>query len=240
MNILALDTSTSIASVAITSSDAVIAEATFTCNRSLSARLVPEIEHLLGLAGLAIADIDLFAAATGPGSFTGVRCGVATVQGLALATGKPCAGFSSLAMLAMNFALASHPVCTLLDARKNEVYAGLYDCSAQLPSPILADCVMPMEQFLGMISTSTHRPIIFLGEGAQRYRSTILAGMGEQALFAPVSQNIGRAAHGAVLALDSFHNGRTVEPACLLPDYIRASEAEIARLARLNPIKHNP
>lgn len=232
MNILALDTSTSLASVAITSSETVIAEAAFTCNRSLSARLVPEIEHLLELGGLAIGDIGLFAASTGPGSFTGVRCGVATVQGLALATGKPCAGFSSLAMLAMNFVLATYPVCPLLDARKNEVYAGLYDCSGPAPAPLITDCVIPMEQFLGHISAFTGRPVIFVGEGAQRYHETILAHMGERALCAPVSQNIGRAAHGAMLALHAFTTGTTSDPAHLLPDYIRASEAELARNAR--------
>ena len=232
MNVLALDTSTSQASVAITSSEIVLAESTFTCNRSLSARLVPEIEHLLGLAGLTIKDIDLFAAAIGPGSFTGVRCGVATVQGLALATGKPCAGFSSLAMLSMNFALASHPVCTLLDARKSEVYAGLYDSSNGTPTRLIADCVMPIEQFLDLIVTQNDQPIIFVGEGALRYHETILAHRGERALFAPISHNTGRAAHGAILALDTFHKGIALTPAQLQPDYIRASEAEIARRAK--------
>ena len=232
MNVLALDTSTSQASVAITTSEIVLAESTFTCNRSLSARLVPEIEHLLELAGLTINDINLFAASIGPGSFTGVRCGVSTVQGLSLATGKPCAGFSSLAMLSMNFALASHPVCTLLDARKSEVYAGLYDCSNGTPARLVTDCVMPIEQFLDLIVTQSDQPIIFVGEGALRYRETILAHRGERALFAPISHNTGRAAHGAILALDTFHQGKTLEPAQLQPDYIRASEAEIARRAK--------
>lgn len=228
--VLALDTSTTLASVAITSAETVIAESAFTCNRSLSARLVPEIDRLLGLAGLAISDIDFFAASIGPGSFTGVRCGVATVQGLALATGKPCAGFSSLAMLAMNFSLTTHPVCSLLDARKSEVYAALYDCSSRKPAPLIADCVMPMEQFLGLISAFTDRPVIFTGEGAQRYRETIQNHMGELALFAPLSQNTGRAAHGAMMALDTLYSGNAlVDPAHLLPDYIRASDAELAR-----------
>ena len=93
-----------------------------------------------------IADIDLFAASVGPGSFTGVRGGIATIQGLALAVGKPCAGFSSLALLAMNFSLSSLPVCPLLDARKSEVYAALYDCSAHHPPPLMADCVLPPER----------------------------------------------------------------------------------------------
>lgn len=228
--VLALDTSATLASVAITSSETVIAESAFTCNRSLSARLVPEIERLLGLTGLAISDIDLFAASVGPGSFTGVRCGVATVQGLALATGKPCAGFSSLAMLAMNFSLTTHPVCSLLDARKNEVYAALYDCSGRTPVPLITDCVMPIEQFLGLITALTDRPVIFAGEGALRYRETIQTRMGDLALFAPLSQNTGRAAHGAMLALDTLHSGNALtDPAHLLPDYIRASDAELAR-----------
>lgn len=229
MNILALDTSTSSASVAITSSETVIAEATFTCNRSLSARLVPEIEHLLKLADLAIGNIDLFTTSTGPGSFTGVRCGVATIQGLALATGKPCVGFSSLAMLAMNFSLATFPVCSLLDARKSEVYAGLYDCTGRTPIPLIADCVISIEQFLELISASTVSPVIFVGEGAKRYHKTIMDRMGALALFAPASNNTGRAAHGSILALDAFQSNKTFDPAHLLPDYIRASEAEIAR-----------
>jgi tRNA threonylcarbamoyladenosine biosynthesis protein TsaB len=233
VNILALDTSTSSASVAITSAETVIAESIFTCNRSLSARLIPEIDHLLGLSGLTISDIDLFAASTGPGSFTGVRCGVATIQGLALATGKPCAGFSSLAMLAMNFSLSTRPVCALLDARKNEVYAGLYDCSTPIPSALIADCVMPIEQFLNLISTYTDKPVVFAGEGAQRYHDAILTNRGELTLFAPVPLNSGRAAHGATLALDAFHNGKTIAPAHLLPDYIRASEAELARRSKI-------
>lgn len=232
MNVLALDTSTSMASVAILSAETVLSESAFTCNRSLSARLVPEIDHLLELAGLGIGDIDLFAASTGPGSFTGVRCGVATIQGLALATGKPCLGFSSLAVLSMNFMRAAYPVCALLDARKSEVYAGLYDCSGSFPNPLIADCVMPIEQFMEQICSHSNLPVIFAGEGAQRYREAIISHRGDLALLAPTSQNIGRAAHGAMLAFESFHNGTTLSPEQLLPDYIRPSEAELARRAR--------
>jgi tRNA threonylcarbamoyladenosine biosynthesis protein TsaB len=98
---------------------------------------------------------------------------------------------------------------------------------------------MPIEQFLRLISDATDRPVIFAGEGAQRYHETILAHRGETALIAPFSQHTGRAAHGAMLALETFRSGKSTDPAHLLPDYIRASEAEIARLARMNPVKHN-
>lgn len=235
VNILAIETSTSLASVAITSGTAVIAETLFTCDRSLSARLVPEIDHLLTLAGLSISDIDLFSASIGPGSFTGVRCGVATIQGLALATGKPCAGFSSLALLAMNFPFNSHPVCTLLDARKNEVYAALYDCSTAIPTALIADCVMPVEQFLEQVRSSIASTVIFAGEGARRYQETIASFRGEYTGFASPAHSTGRAAMGAMLALDTWEQGKAhSNPALLLPSYIRPSEAELARSMMLN------
>jgi len=229
MNILAIDTSTSLASVAITSSEAVIAESTFACNRSLSARLIPEIEQLLGLANLTISDIDLFAASVGPGSFTGVRGGVATVQGLALAGGKPCVGFSSLTLLAMNFPLAAHPVCSLLDARKSEVYAALFDCTTTIPTAQIRDCVLPPERFLDLLCETTNTPVIFCGDGAVRYRDLIAERLGRQALFAPFPLDTAHASNGALLALHSFRNGESLEPSRLLPTYLRASEAEINR-----------
>lgn len=234
MKILSLDTSTALASVAVTVSGSIAAESVFSTDRTLSARLIPEIERLLAIAGLSITAIDLFACAVGPGSFTGVRAGIATTQGLALATGKPCAGFSSLALLALNFALASRPVCTLLDARKGEVYGALYDCSGEFPAALFADCVLPPEQFLKALAATTDSPVIFAGEGALRYRETIAARRRQNAIFAPFPHNAGRAANGALLALAHYRSGQTHEPARLLPVYLRASEAEYAKLGQQN------
>jgi len=229
VKILALDTSTSLATVAIAVNERVTAEATFNTDRTLSARLIPEIERLLLLAGIGVADIDLFAAATGPGSFTGIRGGVATVQGLALAGGKPCAGFSSLTLLAMNFPLAAHPVCALLDARKGEVYAALFDCSATIPRALIRDCVLPPERLLDLLCETTSTPVIFCGDGAVRYRELIAGRMGRQAHFAPFPLDTPHASNGALLALHSFRNGEALLPSRLLPTYLRASEAEINR-----------
>lgn len=229
MNILALDTSTSMATVAISIDDRIAAESTFNTDRTLSARLIPEIERLLGLAGAKIADIDLFAASVGPGSFTGVRGGVATVQGLALGGSKPCVGFSSLTLLAMNFPLAAHPVCTLLDARKSEVYAALFGGSSFIPTHLISDCVLPPEQFLDLICETTGTPVIFCGDGAVRYRDLIAGRMGERALFAPFPLNTPHASNAAPLALHAYLNGNPLEPFRLLPTYLRASDAEINR-----------
>lgn len=228
MYILAIDTSTSFASIAIAADELIVAESLVNTDRTLSARLIPEIERLLTTAGLSCDRIDLFAATIGPGSFTGVRGGVATIQGLALAVDKPCAGFSSLAALAMNFSLSTLPVCPMLDARKSEVYAALYDCSSPLPIPIITDCVLPPAIMIEQIAAETGQPVIFTGEGALRYRDQITAHLGQRALFAPFPLNSPHAANGALLALHASRN----EPAQLLPVYLRASDAEINRDAK--------
>lgn len=232
MHIISIDTSTSTASVALTSDDKVIVESVFVADRCLSARLMPEIERQMTVAGVGISEIDLFACSTGPGSFTGVRAGVATTQGLSLATGKKCVGFSTLAMLAMNFPIAAHLVCPLLDARKNEVYAALYDCSQAIPSPIIKDSVMTPEHLLDLICKTTDKPVIFVGEGALRYHDAIAARMDKHAIFATFPYQQGHAANGALLALDALRKGEACGPAQLLPVYLRASEAEYAKMNR--------
>lgn len=230
MNILAIDTSTSLAGIAVAVDEQIVAESLLNTNRTLSARLIPEIERLLTTAGLEIADIDLFASTVGPGSFTGVRGGVATIQGLALATGKPCAGYSSLAMLAMNFSLSTIPVCPMLDARKGELYAALYDCSSPLPSPRIGDCVLPPSALLDRIAAATGEPVIFVGDGAVRYRDQIADRLGKQAVFAPFPHHSAHAANGVLLALHAVQHGGLLEPGQLLPVYLRASDAELMKV----------
>lgn len=234
MNILALDTSTPQASIAIATESTVLAELSFTCQRSLSGRLSREIEQLLSLSGLNFNDIDLFASSIGPGSFTGVRCGVATIQGLALAVGKPCVGFSSLAQRALNFPCSATPVCTLLDARKSEVYAALYDCRTPLPTALIDDCVMPLDQFMELVEQQVPGNIVLAGDGAIRYHDQLAARLGERALFAPPSHNLGRAATGVMLALHQFRHDSLHQPQTLLPRYIRPSDAEINRLTTVS------
>ncbi len=230
MRILSIDTSTSLASVALVAAEKPLAESVFMADRCLSARLVPEVLRLLQAAGLTVDDLDLFACALGPGSFTGVRAGLATTQGFALATGKPCVGYSSLTLLAMNFPLASLPVCSMLDARKNEVYASLSDCSTPIPTTLLEECVLAPERFLEILCARVDGPLILCGDGAMRYRELISSRLGDRARFAPFPQQSSHAANGALLALQCYRQGRTLAPEQLLPVYIRASEAEYAKL----------
>ena len=227
MKLLTIDTSTSTCSVALTIGERLVSEFLLDLERTLAARLLRSVDATLREAGLRVTDLDGFGVALGPGSFTGLRIGAATVKGLALAAGKPVTGFSSLAMLAMNLPWAAYPVCPMFDAKKKEVYSALYDCQ-DLPMPVIADCVVPPGDFLERLEGVT----IFVGEGAIAYRELIIARLGDKALFAPPSAHQPRASYGAVLARGAFARGEAIPLAALVPRYIRASEAEMAKMKR--------
>jgi len=224
VKLLTIDTSTSTSSVAVTSGERLISEFLLDREKTLAARLLRSVDATLHEAGFSVTDLDGIGVALGPGSFTGLRIGIATVKGLALASGKPVTGFSSLAMLAMNLPWAAYPVCPMFDAKKREVYTALYDCR-DLPRPVVADCVVPPGDFLESLEGTT----IFVGEGAIAFRELIVAHMGDKALFAPPSAHQPRAANGAVLARGAFARGEAIPIAALVPRYIRASEAELAK-----------
>lgn len=224
MKLLTLDTSTSICSFALTEADNLVAEQTIAAGKGTAARLLPAITSLVRDAGWSFDEIDAFGVTIGPGSFTGLRVGIATVKGLAMAHDKPVAGISSLATLAMNLAWAACPVCTLFDARKKEVYAAVYAVSDE-PRPLLPEVVIEPERLLDQIDG----PTIFIGEGAVRYRELISDRLGVYAHFAPSHLHWPRAAAGAELVRRQLAAGNGTLPALLTPLYIRPSEAELAR-----------
>lgn len=230
MKLLTVDTSSSCCSVALTAGEMLLGEYLLAGGKAVSSRLFDSIEHLMADCGVAMSELDGFGVAQGPGAFTGLRVGIAAVKGLAFATGKPIAGFSSLAMLAMNIPLAEMPVCALYDARKNEVYAGLYSCRTGLPEQIRPDAVVPPDVLAEWIK----EPTILVGDGALRYQDELVKILGGHAVFAPPQCNLPRAANGAKIALSTLQSGDSISPAALLPVYLRLSEAEIARKQRLS------
>ena len=227
MKLLTIDTSTTTCSVALTDDTRLLAEFLFDCDKILSRQLLKNIDGVLKGAGLGVDLLDGIAVAVGPGSFTGLRVGAATVKGLALASNKPVVGFSSLAMLALNLPWAAYQVCPMLDARKKEVYTALYRCG-ELPAVLSNDCVMPPADFLDGITEKT----IFVGSGALKYRDLITAKLGEMAVFAPAHCHQPRASAGALLAQYAFTHGEVVPASALNPVYIRPSEAEMAKMVR--------
>jgi len=222
---LFIETATARVGLALTRDGRLLAESLLDAPGGLqTALLMPELQRLLTINNLTADKIDLFACAVGPGSFTGVRTGIAAIQGLALATKKPCIGISTLAMLAMNLPFATSQVCPMLDARKNEVYTALYQIT-DLPAVVAADCVASPCDFLKKITG----PTIFVGDGALRYRELIQRALGDNARFAPLTLNVPRASSGCLLADAAFARNSAAAPEMLVPTYLRLSEAELSR-----------
>lgn len=225
---LCIETATARAGIALTREGRLVAETLQDAPGGLQNRLLlPMLQRLLTDSCLTFSDVDLFACAACPGSFTGIRTGIAAVQGLALAQGKPCIALSSLAMLAMNLPHTGLSICPMLDARKNEVYTALYRVTDH-PEVVINDCVAAPADFLSHVSS----PTLFLGEGAARYHDLIVKQSGAYAIFAAPFLSVLRPASGCRLAEHLYLSSGGVPPEQLLPTYLRLSEAELSRQSK--------
>jgi tRNA threonylcarbamoyladenosine biosynthesis protein TsaB len=235
MKILAIETSTLLGGVAITDDSAgLIAEVRLNVKSTHSERLMTEIDHVLKRAGLAVSDIDAFAVSIGPGSFTGLRIGVSTVKGFSFATGKPIVTVPTLEAFAWNFPFSRYPVCTLLDARKKEVYAALFRWVDGGFVRLIGETSMKGETLLKEIKAAKGKgdrglpeEIIFAGEGALIYGKEIADALGEKAIFAPSDRMVPSPSVVASLGLRKALREEFSDPASVVPLYIRRSEAEI-------------
>ncbi|MEK7742721.1 MAG: tRNA (adenosine(37)-N6)-threonylcarbamoyltransferase complex dimerization subunit type 1 TsaB, partial [Nitrospirota bacterium] len=227
--ILAIDTSTMLGGIAIMDESLLIAESRLNVKSTHSERLMTEIEHCLKQSGIKISDIDVFAVATGPGSFTGLRIGLSTVKGFSYATGKQIVSVPTLEALAWNFPYSRYPVCTMLDARKKEVYAALFkwEEGENFTRLINETSAKPEEFARNALSVTRDERFIFAGEGAVLYRDKIIEAMGEKAIFASPEKTVPSPANVAVLGLKKAKAGEFSEPISLIPMYIRKSEAEV-------------
>lgn len=231
--ILAIDSATTAGSVALCKGETLCGEVLLNVRSTHSERLMVTIQQLLEDTATPLSAVDAIAVVHGPGSFTGVRVGMATAKGLALATGRPLVGVSSLQTLAMNIAESSCPVCALLDARKKEVYAALYQVRSGQAHALTRERVLPPGELLRDIEG----PCLFIGEGALVYRSLIQDHLGPDARFAPWPLNVPRASQAAALARNSLEQGVWQTPHTLNPIYIRPSEAEIAWSLKQNSVR---
>lgn len=224
MKLFILDTATGVFSMAIADGSRILAEESGSAGHSSAARIAPAIAGLFTAAGLAPAEMDGFSVTVGPGAFTGLRVGIALVKGLAMATGKPVVPLSSLGLLAMNVQGSDVPICPLFDARKGEVYGALYDFATG-PEPVIAETAADPAAFLRLLEGR----VLFLGDGALRYRELIGEIMGERGAFAADELHTPRASAGIPLALELFAAGKALPPGRVLPRYLRLSEAELSR-----------
>ncbi len=224
MYILGIETSTKSGSVAVTSEKGVIAQYSLNLEVTHSERLMSTVDRVLLDTSLAMSQMGGFAVAIGPGSFTGLRIGVSTVKGLALATGKPVAAVPTLRALAWNLPNAAYPVCPMLDARKNEVYAALFKYDGMNLLQISPEAVLSLTGLCQYITGKT----VITGEAAHIYREELEKLFGDQAVFAPRSAVLPSAAAVAEIGLVMISSGMSADPDSLAPMYIRRPEAEVA------------
>ena len=225
MIVLALESSAIAASAALQKDDRLLAEMTLNRGNTHSENLLPMVESLLSRLDLTIDNIDLFAVSVGPGSFTGVRIGVATVKGLAFGKGKPCVGVSTLEALAENLAFLSDSlICPVMNARRNQVYTALFRGKNRL-LPDSAISVAELENILSAYS----EPVLFVGDGYDLVTSQIK----HPYLPVPERLRLQSAASVACVALRKTAEGKSLTDAQLSPVYLRPSQAERTRAEKM-------
>ncbi len=224
MKILAVDTSSTSGSIAVLDGKTLLAEVTFGNAGAHSDWLLKNIDILFSGLGMKTDDIDLFAIASGPGSFTGLRVGISAVKGLAWSLGKKVVGVSTLKALALNLRYSNMTVCPVLDARKSEIYTALYRYVNDTIYSILDDCLTAPERLLPvLVEEALAKPVVFVGPGLKAYEGFFRARIAN-AVIAPEPLWHPRASVIGLLAADSAH--LAIEPDLLSPMYLRKSEAE--------------
>lgn len=224
MKVLGIDTSTSCGSIGLVEDGMVISEYLLDRPQTHSERLLRGIELVLKDAHLSINDIDGWAVSLGPGSFTGLRIGISTIKGLALATQKPVAGVSTLDVLAFQVSPTPYLICPIIDARKGEVYTAFYryDEKNSLKRVSIYKVIKP-EELVHQINEKT----LFVGDGIKSYGQYLHNVLPTFALYPPVAPHL---PHGSTLALLGFEHlqrGDSLDLASFTPLYIRPSDAEL-------------
>jgi tRNA threonylcarbamoyladenosine biosynthesis protein TsaB len=248
--ILSLDTTTKAASCAVARDGVVLNEGRIDPTRQLALQLPGALRDILDLSAIALEDIDAFAVATGPGSFTGLRIGIATMQGLAFGLGKPLIGISGLTGLraVASPAFLGSRIAAWVDAWRGDVYAVLFEDGRQVGEPVVAKPADLLDAMIGRSGSRIPDPgsrlmandITFIGDGAETYRDLIVSRLGYAARMAdPVVPLL--AGVIAVLATIEYTKGHRPPPHAIRPLYVRRPDAELVReMGRLKSAPTNP
>lgn len=238
LKILALDSSGNVASAAVVEDDKLLVEFTMNYKKTHSQTLLPMINHICSVVDLDLDSLDYIATASGPGSFTGLRIGVATAKGLAYGLNKPIIGVPTLDGLAYNITYTNHLICPIMDARRNQVYTSFYVWEG--------DALKRQSDYLGIeideciqLAKEYHRPVVFLGDGILVYGDIIKEKMGDsEFLFAPQSCNMQKASSIGSLAMVLAREGKMQDSMEFVPFYLRKSQAEREYEAKVNKEIH--
>ena len=226
MRILSIDTATKVMGVALADEEKLIGEACLDVGKTHSQRLLPLLAALLENAEIEPHSLDAIAVTCGPGSFTGLRIGIATAKALAKAWQKPVAPICTLDALAYNARGTAELLCPVLDARKSQLYSALYDATGQrLEEP----CAISTAELAQKLREKSGK-VVFLGDGAAAF-PVFQEALGERALLFPKARRLFMAASAAELGLKLAQNGQMLAPEQIKAFYLRASEAEVRKNA---------
>lgn len=233
MKILALESSAVSASVALTEDEKLVAQSFQNCGLTHSRTLLPMVENLLANCGVSLADVDAIAVAHGPGSFTGVRIGVATVKGLVLGADKPCLGVSTLEAMAWGARALGGDLCCVMDARAGQVYNALFTVEDGRVRRLCDDRAIKLTELAEEIGEA---PYFLVGDGADLCYNTIKESCTGLRL-APAELRFATGFGVAAAALPLFREGKACSPQELDAFYLRRPQAERERMARLAQTK---
>jgi tRNA threonylcarbamoyladenosine biosynthesis protein TsaB len=226
MLILALDTTTASGSVALLDNARLLGEINAEIPGSHSSKLLRAVDYLLRGNGLKIEDMAGFAAAAGPGSFTGIRIGLSTIKAFAFASGKQVAPVSTLAALALKLKESpSRLISPLVDAKKGEIYAALFESAGEELVEVIPQGAYTPDRFFSLLPA--HRIVSFIGNGVEVYKAKILAYLKDKARFS--SRSLFIASEVGILGYEILKKNRGVSGEKLEPIYFRKSQAEEKR-----------
>jgi len=223
MIVLGIETSSTCGSVAVVEDRKVLGELFFNTGRKHSTKIVPSITNLLSTVGLDKADLEGIAVTSGPGSYTSLRIGISIAKGLAYSLDIPLIGISTLQCVAFNSIISPHLICSLIDARKGELYSALFRYNTGELERISEDQIVSIDYLCQAIDEKT----VLIGDGLYLYKSTFVDRINGLVLFAPEHLCYGRASSCAILGIDNFKKAKRDEVNTLVPKYIRQADAEL-------------
>ncbi|MBQ8140380.1 MAG: tRNA (adenosine(37)-N6)-threonylcarbamoyltransferase complex dimerization subunit type 1 TsaB [Clostridia bacterium] len=235
MKILAIDSTAAAASIAVTENKNLLAEYTVINGNTHSETLLPMVESTLKLLGLSAKDIDLFSCSVGPGSFTGVRIGTATVKGLAFASQKPCIAVSTLEALAYNLVGFEGLICPVMNARRSQVYTAIFRSDGKALERLTEDTAAAISELDSMLE-KYNEPVRFCGDGYDITVSEI-----KHCRFIPVPERLRPQSAYSVArtALEKHSEGVSVGDAELVSTYLRPCQAERELAEKMKAQKEN-
>lgn len=232
MKLLAIDSSGLVASVAIVTEEAMLAEYTVNYKKTHSQTLLPMLDEIIKMIDMDLSEIDAIAVAAGPGSFTGLRIGSATAKGLGLTLNKPIIAVPTVDALAYNLFGTSKIICPMMDARRNQVYTGLYQFEEKEFQTVKQQVALSIEDIISEIN-QLGREVIFLGDGVPVYKDIIVEKTTVNYEIAPIHLNRQRAGAIGALGIIYFQRNELQTASQHEPVYLRLSQAERERAERL-------